>query len=267
MVPMHRPPRVRPTGASVGVPERQPSGSVPGRPHPVEERQRCPVRRSLSGTPWAGRQYAPPLDLRRQRERVLRIRCGGVAAFGLVGPGGRGVLVVGHRWRAGRGGQRVEVEEVGQAGMEQHVVRAGRSGATDRVGMRLAVGGRAKSAGRPTALIKKTSSSPQSAELSLGTQQRSEAGLARAGGVGHRPAPAGVEVIGQHEKVVGGGAVLGDDLLGRRDAVRAAGVRVEVAAEPASVKSSAGPMPSTPSRHGNTGSGRIGAVAASTQTR
>src|SRR5215212_7153489 len=31
------------------VPERQPSGSVPGRPHPVEERQRCPVRRSPNG--------------------------------------------------------------------------------------------------------------------------------------------------------------------------------------------------------------------------
>src|SRR5919106_3239036 len=32
------------------VPERQPSGSVPGRPHPVEERQRCPVRRSADSS-------------------------------------------------------------------------------------------------------------------------------------------------------------------------------------------------------------------------
>jgi hypothetical protein len=55
----------------------------------------------------------------------------------------------------------------------------------------------------------------------LDAQQRRERLVAGGRGVRDRPIPPRLEVVGQHKEVVTRSAVLGDDLLGWRHAVRA----------------------------------------------
>jgi hypothetical protein len=66
----------------------------------------------------------------------------------------------------------------------------------------------------------------------LDAQERRERLVAGGRGVRDRPTPPSLEVVGQHQEVVARSAVLGDDLLGWRHAVRAVRVRVQIAAEP-----------------------------------
>ena len=130
--------------------------------------------------------------------------------------------------------------------MEEDVEGARLRRAADRVRVRLAGRGRCEVGRHADRVDPEHVLRVPVARAQLHAEQCREAVVARRGGVRDPPVPARLEVVGEDEEVVARGAVRRDDLGRRRDAVRAVGVRVQVAAEPGAGRGEGGRVHALP---------------------